>query len=353
MENGNGEIGGLLNRYFTDQCDAAEVAQAKAWMNDPQNEEELEVHLKLIWASLPGDVPEDDFDAERLLDRIHHKINLSESGRHSVFELEKPRPWLGYLYRVAAILVIPLVLFNLYHYWNESAKVEQWQEISNAPGVINKFKLSDGTLVWLNSNSKIKFPTQFSGDERRVEIEGEAYFEVQHDDALPFRVNAGGVLVEDIGTKFNISAYPDEKVVETCLLEGKVSVEAKDKPGTKKILEVNQKAIYQTASGRMTVVKAKADDIAAWIENKLVLRDTRLDEAARMLSRRYNVDIVLKNKELAEYTCTATLRSENLKQVLALLKLATPINYTITEQQKKEGNEFTRAKVEISLSNKK
>ncbi|HEX9512368.1 MAG TPA: FecR domain-containing protein [Puia sp.] len=168
--------------------------------------------------------------------------------------------------------------------------------------------LPDGTKVWLNAASSLIYPTAFSGDERTVQMTGEAYFEVTHDKKRPFKVKVGGQTIEDIGTQFNVNAYADEPVQTTTLLEGAVRVGGHVlKPGEKASVAV---------SGTIHVSKGDPEQAIAWKNGLFDFTDTDLQTVMRQLARWYNVDIKYEGK-IPERQFTGMIgRSLTLTQVL-------------------------------------
>lgn len=152
-----------------------------------------------------------------------------------------------------------------------------------------KLVLPDGTKVWLNAASSIKYPVVFSGKERKVEITGEAYFEIKHNAAMPFKVAAGKMLITDIGTDFNVSAYEDESTIKTTLLEGAVKVNGL-------LLKPGQQA--QTNLDNKTQVTNIPDpeDVIAWKNGEINFDNVDVATLMRQLSRWYNVDIIYTGK---------------------------------------------------------
>ncbi|CAL1519352.1 FecR domain-containing protein [Chitinophaga sp. MM2321] len=145
--------------------------------------------------------------------------------------------------------------------------------------------LPDGTGVWLNAASSIRYPVAFTGNERRVELSGEAYFEVVHNEKKPFRILANNQLIEDLGTQFNVNAYTEEPEMKTTLLEGSVKVGGITlKPGEQ--ARVNKK-------GETTLLKnVNVADAVAWKNGFFVFRDDNLKTVMRQLSRWYDVEII-------------------------------------------------------------
>jgi transmembrane sensor len=177
--------------------------------------------------------------------------------------------------------------------------------------------LEDGTGVWLNAASSIKYPTAFTGNERRVEITGEAYFEVAHNADKPFRVTFNEQTVEVLGTHFNINAYADEPAAKTTLLEGKVKLTNKAQsamllPGQEAVLVTNG---YQ-------VKEADLEQAMAWKNGIFYFDNTDVKTIMRQVARWYNVQVEYEGK-VTDYKFAGDLRrNTNLANVLQILEQA-------------------------------
>jgi len=177
--------------------------------------------------------------------------------------------------------------------------------------------LSDGTKVWLNAASSIKYPAAFTGNSRQVEITGEAYFEVAHNAAKPFRVVSNGQTVEVLGTHFNVNTYKDEPATRTTLLEGSVKVSdgnggAIIKPGEQAILKGNA----------ISVVKTDVDDVVAWKNGLTTFENADIYGVMRQVSRWYNVKVVFEGEIPARHFSGAVSRSAGIGDVLKILELS-------------------------------
>ena len=160
-----------------------------------------------------------------------------------------------------------------------------------------EIKLPDGTSVWLNAASSLKYPIQFTKNERRVSLTGEGYFEVVHDKAKPFRVESHGQVVEVIGTHFNVNTYADEKETKTTLLEGSVKIssnQAKDIVKRSEILKPGQQASLNNAG--LIVTNVDADDAIAWQRGYFKFNRESIQSIMRKLSRWYNIDVVFETE---------------------------------------------------------
>lgn len=160
-----------------------------------------------------------------------------------------------------------------------------YNELVTPRGGQYQLTLSDGTKIWLNAASSIRYPVAFSGRERNVEVTGEVYFEVAHDAKRPFTVRVGNEIIEDLGTRFNVNAYPDEPAMRMTLLQGGIRMR-------NIILRPGEQAII-TKSGRMTVKEtADANKAIAWKNGFFAFDNASLETVMRKLSRWYDIDVV-------------------------------------------------------------
>jgi transmembrane sensor len=171
-----------------------------------------------------------------------------------------------------------------------------YNTLSTGKGEIYSLSLSDGSRVWLNAASSIRYPVSFIGKERSVEITGEAYFEITHDATKPFRVIAGGMETEVLGTRFNINSYKDEAMIRTTLLEGKVRAVKRHSANGKEnsiILKPGQQAQLSTGDKAITVTSnVDVEEVLAWKDGKFVFNDVAIEEVMRQLERWYDVEII-------------------------------------------------------------
>lgn len=177
--------------------------------------------------------------------------------------------------------------------------------------------LPDGTKVWLNASSSITYPTAFIGKERKVTIIGEAYFEVVHNGAMPFKVEVEGQTIEDLGTHFNIMAYPEENVIATTLVEGSIKL---TKDHVNRILKPGQQAQLNKLSGNINLKDIDTSQAIAWVHGQIVLDNTSIAELMRQISRWYNVDVQI-NGDFSKRQFGGTIdRNVDLSYVLDALK---------------------------------
>jgi ferric-dicitrate binding protein FerR (iron transport regulator) len=183
--------------------------------------------------------------------------------------------------------------------------------------------LPDGSKAWLNAASKLKYPTAFIGKERIVELEGQAYFEIAKNAHQPFKVHVNGSDIQVLGTSFDVMAYPDEKTINTTLLEGAVKV-------AEKLLQPGQQAV--TAGSSISIREVNTDDVIAWKNGYFSFRDADLPTVMRQLSRWYDVTISYQGA-IPQGTFSGEIgRTLSLEQALQILE-QTRVHFKIEGRQ--------------------
>ena len=205
--------------------------------------------------------------------------------------------------------------------------------LSTPRGGQYQLTLSDGTKVWLNSNSSIFFPATFIGKERRVNIQGECYFEVAKNDQMPFIVNVNNKTeVKVLGTHFNISAYEDEPTIKTTLLEGSVqllSLQPGEQENIPLTLKPGQQAILE-ADGNITLIQVNTALYAAWKDGRLAFKDEALEEILKRMSRWYDFEVVYADASVKALCFTGNIeRKAEIQDVLTLLEKTKRVKFII------------------------
>lgn len=209
---------------------------------------------------------------------------------------------------------------------NESSQVVQKNTIQTPRGGEYQIILPDGSKVWLNAASALTFPTAFSLTERKVELTGEAYFEVAKNKEKPFIVETGGLSVNVLGTHFNIAAYPDESILRTTLVEGSLRID----PGENKVLiKPGQQASLERNKNFVQVREVDIKEAIAWKNGVFVFNDENIESIMRKLSRWYDINVhfeaELKNKDFSG----TISRFKSVEQVLEMLQLTGSIHFKI------------------------
>jgi len=169
-------------------------------------------------------------------------------------------------------------------------------------------KLSDGTKVWLNSETVIRYPVQFTGKERRVELMGEAFFEVAHNAKVPFIVESGEQSVKVLGTEFNISSYKEDPLILTTLVQGSVEVCFKNMPEIKQTLAPGEQSSINKLEAQILKHVVDPYKFVAWKEGRFIFDDKNLGEIMTTLSKWYNVEVTFASEDLRNYRFTGDLK---------------------------------------------
>lgn len=258
--------------------------------------------------------------------------------------------WLLGLQKVAAVLFIPLLLITGYLYMqgDDDGKMKM-VEINTNPGVISTFDLPDGSKVWLNANSSLKYFSHTDANQRIVELSGEGYFEVAKNAQKPFIVKVGeNYSVEVLGTSFNVSAYTDDNLIETTLIEGavKLSMLLENNRASSLDLKPNQKAAYHKNEKAIVVSEVNPEVNIDWKNGEIIFRQESMMHVLKTLSRHYNVQFDVKDTDIYNAIITARFSDEQLPQVMEYLSVASGIEYTI-QKPEIDGNQLKKPIVEI------
>lgn len=193
--------------------------------------------------------------------------------------------------------------------------------------------LADSTKVWLNSETTLRFPVQFIGDTRQVELTGEAYFEVAENRHMPFIVVSGNQEVKVLGTQFNISSYPEDNVIRTTLVQGRVELSISDKP--EEILVLNPGEQSLLADSEMHFEKREVDirPYIAWKDGLFKFQGQSLEEIAKTLSRWYNVELQFDNQDLKQLRFVGTIpRYSDFNSVIAKIERTNEVEFEIKDK---------------------
>jgi len=211
-----------------------------------------------------------------------------------------------------------------------SSKDVSYNTIETPRGGQYQIVLPDGSQVWLNAASSIRYPTSFSASSRTVTITGEAYFEVAKNPLLPFRVISGGQTVQVLGTHFNICAYPDEKGIKTTLVEGSVKV-TNNKFNSAATLHPGQQSLTTAVDKTIDVHPAEIDDILAWKNGSFNFNNEDIYSIMRKLSRWYDVDISYTNQEIQHQRFSGIVpRTSEIADVLNFLEYTKTVHFKIS-----------------------
>jgi hypothetical protein len=347
----------LLEKYLNGLTGSEENKIVESLIGDIEYESQLKKFFEREWEHTDNDSADNKEKLDRILDHVHHIIRKSEYQKRSRFIYKAA----NFYAKAAAILLIPLIITGIIGYSKIRKNISSTSEVSREV-IINEvststiiapfgsrvsFTLPDSTRGMLNSGSKLTYSMPFSSN-RKVGLEGEAWFDVKHDAANPFEIRAGNSNLKVLGTSFNISAYPAENYIEVVLSRGKVEF-SDDANSSKVTMFPSERLIYHDG----TISKSVTDPAKfnSWTEGKLVFRGDRMAEVGRRIERWYNVKFELADRELEKYSFRGTFVDDSLEDVLNLLSMTSPISYKITPRRIMADGTYEKEKVTIYLKN--
>ncbi|MBW8326052.1 MAG: FecR family protein [Prolixibacteraceae bacterium] len=305
-----------IHKYFNDSSIDDENFLASQFLkesNVPEMKEVAQEH----WEKASSK----EVELQHILDRIHFHINTSKDKRPVLSRI------LSAYYRVAAVLLIPLIIGGIYMMVQNSTQSKSYAEISAPQGSRVQFTLPDGSMGHLNGGSRLKYPINFSNN-RNVSLSGEAYFEVTKDKKHPFTVQTKYADVLVFGTKFDVCAYEGEQEVFTTLEEGSVKVFNKTEK-TSATLNPGEQNVISTSNGKMQNIPVKTNLYTSWKDEMLRFNNSPFDEVIKKMERWYGIKINLDKSLKYSENYTFTVRTESLKELLELLSITTPMSYRI------------------------
>ena len=306
----------LIEKYFDGNITDAEIKELSDWIKNDR-------HLQNWWEE---EFSKSDAGINPVLrDKLFARIKEQTQGKEETQGKEKPRtsrmnPW-----KWAAAIVFPIcIAFFTYYLVDSSQTVGAPFIVKADKGDKATIELPDGTNVVLNSASQLSYLNNFGENGRRVQLNGEAYFKVAHDEKRAFIVQVGDLEVKVLGTSFNVSAYEDAKDVTVVLLEGKVGVYAQK---ISHIMKPGDKIEYNKATHKITATQVHPTDYIEWTKGNMYFEKESLENIMKTLSRIYDVEIRFDSNKLPNEYFTGTIPGGGIQNALNILMLTSPFYY--------------------------
>lgn len=314
------DIEELLPIYCEGLATAEETRRVEEWIELDKANRKMVQQMQLLNMATDTLHVMQCVDTDKAFQKVKSKI------------AKKTTSWWIWAQRVAAILFIPLLTTTLFITFSSDKHPEltQMLEVKTNPGMTTSVMLPDSTMVCLNSESVLRYPSVFGKNSREVELTGEAYFEVTPDKKKRFIVSTPHQSqIEVHGTSFNLEAYATDNHISTTLVEGAVSFLFKEKNGESRkiLLSPRHKLVYKPMSGETQICETSCQSEIAWKEGMIIFNNTPMDEVLEILSKRFNVEFVVRNKRLKEYSFTSSFTTQRLERILEYFKLSSRIHW--------------------------
>jgi len=354
----------LIIKFLSGKADSGESERVIDWLNQKHDNRVYYFNLKRIWQESAVNSKSEDFinkSWERLKARMDATANeISMIGKNA------DTSWNLRRIAVAACIAILFATSSFFGIQNYklTGRNENINRIIVPLGSRSRVILPDGSNVWLNSGSTLIYNTNYAGKEREVSLEGEGFFDVKHISSnSPFIVSAGGINIKVLGTTFNVKCYPDEKIVETTLVKGKIEINTDEKSNLESplILSPNQKLTYIKEDNTIKLsdihkdLQKELDNISvprlegkenfqittkinpeiytSWKEGKLIFNGETLENLLPKLERFYNVKITLEDESMKSFRYTGTLEEVTIEEVLRAIESTSPIRFEINKNK--------------------
>ena len=359
----------LLRGYFEGKLNEAERENLFFLIHQEDLEEAAFCEQYKVWEESHD--RKKDIPSEEIFERIKGELKITDDKLKEgdlilkgmkYDQLHSRRAIINKCLRYAAVILITSLVSGIAYFtiskFNSGGVA--FNEITVPYGSRISITLSDSSRVWINSGSRLTYPSHFAEDKREVYLEGEAFFDIQKNQNQPFYVKTSDIDIKVLGTRFNVKSYPEEDIIATTLISGQLMLLPKQlnkTDGRQTVLHPNQKAYYSKEAKKLelskqeyikdlkpvsketsNLVKTKTiENIehmtieTSWKDELLIFRDERFSSLAKRLERWYDVEIILEDSEVGDYKFTGSIRNETIEQAMKAFSVASSIDYTIDQ----------------------
>jgi ferric-dicitrate binding protein FerR (iron transport regulator) len=334
------QIEPIITAYLSGNASAEECYALEDWVTQSSKNKRYFEEMRNIWQVMHPTFNPLDIDVSGAEKKMLAHISATKRNWVHVCLL--------YWQRAAAILLLPLLALCAYLYMNqedELSDVVEYQEVKSPHGTFSEVRLPDGTQVWLNGGSSLKYPVIFQKGERNVYLSGEGYFEVQSDQENPFIVKTGQLTLRATGTAFNIEAYHGDSVTAVTMVEGQIDVAfGKTSPI---VMKPGYRAVFNSQTQQCLIGQTDPYKWYAWKDGLMIFRDDPLSYVFKRLGQTFNVQIDLKDPALATAPYRATFEYESLDEILRLLEMSAPLHFRQNKRVKDKDNSYRKQTIEV------
>ncbi len=340
----------IVLKILQKQENAEQKEQFNAWLSSSEDNQARFKQFELVFERAKEAQKYARIDLETAWQKLEKKtVAVKPRGKSRILKI---------LLQSAAIFVLAYVLGGGTYYLLSTQNVEEPKEavaqyfsISAPRGSKSKVELPDGSTVWLNSDSELRYPGIFADNQREVFLTGEAYFDIAKNEAAPFFVRANTIEIKVLGTKFNVKSYPEEGTIETTLEEGLINI---SRVGSEQnfLLKPNQKAVFVKRNGKINTSGPLIDELknvkpiqrkeqfilaenvetkvyTAWKDQSLIFKSETFEQLVVKMERWYNVEISIENERLKSKILTGSFDKQTIEQALEALKVSSNFKYEI------------------------
>lgn len=334
------QIQHIITAYLSGKATVEERCELEEWVKlSPENNRYFQ-ETRNIWQVMHPAFKPSEIDVDKARKNIF--ANIARTKRNIVHTL------LIYWQRMTAILAIPLLIACMYLFLdrkNDLYDTIEYQEVKSPHGTFSEVRLPDGTNVWLNGGSSLKYPLVFKKGERNVFLRGEGYFEVHSDKENPFIVKTEQITLRATGTAFNIEAYNTDSMTSVTMANGQVDIAFGNSSPV--AITPGERASFNNLTRQCLITRTDPYKWCAWKDGLMIFRDDPLSYVFKRLGLTFNVDLELKDASLANAPYRATFEYESLDEILRLLEMSAPIKFEHSKRTVNTNSAYSKQKIEV------
>lgn len=341
-------IHSLIAKSLTDRIDEAEEIELEKWKDESFGNLQKYNDIVSLWIKSGSMKLPHEIDQSHAFEVFRKNAGISFNRKI----------WITRAIQAAAVLILSVLFSGIYSQLNHEnsdfvavngSLQTTYNEIKAAYGTQAKVELEDGTIVFLNSGSKLRFPHSFINQaQRKVVLDGEAFFKVAKNKSVPFIVQTNKVNVKVLGTTFNVDAYSDNPSVHVALVEGSVMLQDASSEKTKDLMSLAPAQVATLNTTDKTLKKTDVTDLykyTAWINGRIIFFGDPIQVVVKKLEKWYNVEIIIADKRLDNYRFTGTFIDESLEQILNILSRTSSMTYAIQPIKKQADNSMSKRRI--------
>ena len=323
----------LIGRVLSGEANAHERYRVQQWRAETEENQVAYEKLRQLWQQTT--LNEELSNADRVYRKILEKRAALTKHRMKKNHQRKPAVW-----KKAGVAASLLLMVTMAYWWSQSKPVTHppaeriaWVVKENPAGQKSKILLADGTIVWLNAESTLRYQPNFNDSVRSIALVGEAYFQVARDSRRPFVVASGDLQTTALGTSFNVRHFAGDSVAVVFLEEGKVDVVRTDNPGTSILLEPGNGVVSRVDRSDLRKFNDRAYQWTSWKDGVLLFNNASLHEVIKTCERWYSVTFSIHGSPPSDWKFTGRFENEPLENVLESLTYGKSFDYTIQDKQ--------------------
>jgi len=309
----------IIKKYLEGKCSDEEQKTLLQWIRNEENLNEFQ-RIKKEWTT---EVGKESIPSEFVQDWKTIQNKMLENLHQEAQQKQRTLNFFRYAAIFTILIALPSLLYNFLQKPVSAPLV--YTTVAADYGQISKVVLPDSTVIWVNSGSTIKYNNQFSNTNRDIELIGEAFFKVKHNEEIPLTVSSSVLKIKVLGTEFSVSAYPEEANIQVVLEKGKVELTSTSDFEFRQEINPGELASFNIERKKLSVDTVNTNLYTSWKDGLINIYNLRLSELVLRLEKRYNQKFLVDAK-IQNLPYTFTIKNEDLSSILSLMEKITPVD---------------------------